>query len=224
MLVAAGRGERAGGGVPKQFRSIAGVPLLLRALRPFAEHPAIARIALVLAPDVLNDPPDWLAETRDDRVQHVAGGAGRADSVRAGLAVLPPACALVLVHDAARPFVERALIDRVLEAVRAGDSAIPALPVADTLKRATGDPPRIEATVDRAGLWRAQTPQGFPRDVLEAAHRAAAADGEGSTDDAALVERLGGTVRVIEGSPYNIKLTGPGDFALAELLAKAAPR
>ncbi len=222
--MAAGRGVRAGAGMPKQFRPVAGTPLVLRAVAPFLEHPDVTRVALVVPPDALDAPPEWLAASaRHPRVTLVAGGAERADSVRLGLAVLPASCARVLVHDAARPFADRALIDRVLDTVAAGESAVPAVPVADTLKRGAGDPPRVAGTVPRDALWRVQTPQGFPREVLDAAHRdaaGAAGDTASVTDDATLVERLGRPVRLVPGSPWNIKVTTADDFELAERLAR----
>lgn len=221
MLVAAGRGERAGGAVPKQFRDVAGVPLLLRALQPFRSHPAVGPIVIVLAADVVAAPPAWLTALLRDSPDTVLvpGGAARADSVRCGLAALPPNCSLVLVHDAARPFVDHALIDRVLEPARRGEAAVPAVRVADTLKRVRSGTSLVERTVPRDDLWRAQTPQGFPRAALEAAHAAPRDPHEPATDDAALVERIGVPVRLVDGSPRNLKITTPDDFDLAACLA-----
>jgi 2-C-methyl-D-erythritol 4-phosphate cytidylyltransferase len=222
VLVAAGRGLRAGGGVPKQFRAVAGVPLVSRALNAFLAHPAVAHVSLVLPPENVAAPPAWLLLS-DPRVALVAGGTERSESVRLGLAALPAGCSVVLVHDAARPFVPRDLIDRVVAVARAGEGAVPALPVTDTIKRAGGDPPRVDETVSRDGLWRAQTPQGFPRAALEAAHRSQRAADQPSTDDAALVERSGLVVRLVPGSAFNLKVTTSDDFAVAELLARGAP-
>lgn len=222
MLVAAGRGERAGGAVPKQFREVRGTPLVVRAAEPFLSHPAVSHVALVVPGDVAAAPPAWL-QSLGSRVIVVAGGAVRADSVRRGLVALPPECVVVLVHDAARPFIAREVIDRVIAIARGGEGAVPGLPVSDTLKRAGGDPPRVEGTVPRDHLWLAQTPQAFPRAALDAAHRAPGA-GEPATDDATLVERLGFVVRLVPGSAFNIKVTTPDDFAIAELLAAGAPR
>jgi 2-C-methyl-D-erythritol 4-phosphate cytidylyltransferase len=222
VLVAAGRGERAGGAVPKQFRAVGGTPLVLRALAPFLSHPAVAHVSLVVPPDLIAAPPEWL-QSLDSRVILVAGGAERADSVRRGLAALPPGCVIVLVHDAARPFIARDVIDRVIAVARAGEGAVPALPVSDTIKRGSGDPPHIESTVPRDRLWLVQTPQAFPRAALDAAHQAPSAAGA-ATDDAAMVERLGLVVRLVPGSAFNMKVTTPDDFAIAELLAPGAPR
>lgn len=220
--MAAGRGLRAGGGVPKQFRAVAGTALAERALGAFLSHPAVLEIALVVPAEVIAAPPDWLA-TPDPRVRLVAGGEERADSVRLGLAALRPECVVVLVHDAARPFVARDLIDRVVRVARAGEGAVPALAASDTIKRAGGKPLRVEATVPRDGLWLVQTPQGFPRAALEAAHRAPRGPDDVATDDAALVERSGVAVQLVPGSPFNIKVTTSDDFAVAELLAAGAP-
>lgn len=224
MLVAAGQGTRAGGEMPKQYRMIGGVPMLLRALRPFARHPEVEAVVLVLPPDDATSPPEWLAPHASEMLRFVAGGAERIDSVAAGLAALPPACTLVLVHDAARPFVERATIDAVIGAVRDGAAALAAVPLEDTLKEADqAEPALVARTIPRQRLWRAQTPQGFPRELLERAHREARSVGAAgtATDDAMLVERLGAPVRLVLGSPRNIKVTTPHDLALADLLAGA---
>ena len=153
----------------------------------------------------------------------VPGGTHRGDSVRAGLAALDAGCSVVLVHDGARPFADRAVIDRVIMYARRGEGAVPAIPLSDTLKEVVPhDPTRIARTRPRAHLWRAQTPQGFPRSVLEQAHARAARTGHRATDDAALVEAMGITVRLVADSSRNIKITTPEDLALAELLAGAA--
>ena len=219
VVVAAGRGTRLGGETAKQYLPIGGIPMVLRALRPFTAHPDVARIALVLPPEDAGTPPAFLAGLVGAGLLVVSGGAQRSDSVRAGLAALGPECSVVLVHDAARPFVERAVIDAVIAYARAGEGAVAAVPVSDTLKEAApDDQTRVVRTVPREGLWRAQTPQGFPRAVLERAHAAGSA---GATDDAALVERLGVPVRLVPDSPRNLKVTSGADFALAQLLAGA---
>jgi 2-C-methyl-D-erythritol 4-phosphate cytidylyltransferase len=222
VVVAAGRGARLGGAAPKQYRLIGGVPMVLRALRPFASHAEVAQVALVLPPEDAASPPDFL-QGLGPGLTIVAGGAERSDSVAAGLAALGGECTVVLVHDAARPFVEADVIDQVIAYARAGEGAVAAIRVSDTLKQATaGDDTRVARTVPRDGLWRAQTPQGFPRGVLERAHAAARAAGERATDDAALVERAGVPVRLVPDSPHNLKVTTADDLALAELLARAA--
>jgi 2-C-methyl-D-erythritol 4-phosphate cytidylyltransferase len=218
VVVAAGRGARLGGDTPKQYQPIGGVPMVLRAVRAFTTHPDVAQVALVLPLADAESPPPFLRGVAGAGMLVVAGGAERADSVAAGLRALDAACTIVLVHDAARPFVERGVIDAVIAHARSGEGAVAALRVSDTLKQAVAeDPTRIDRTVPRDNLWRAQTPQGFPRSVLERAH--AAADARSATDDAALVERTGLAVRLVPDSPINMKVTTAEDLALAELLA-----
>lgn len=220
--MAAGRGERAGGPgtAPKQYQPIAGVPMLLRALRPFTAHSEVAHVVLVLPAGDLAAPPSWLGPLEGSALTIVAGGEERGDSVAAGLASLAPVCEIVLVHDAARPFVERETIDAVIQVARTGVGAVAAVPVSDTIKEGDGaDPPAVVRTVPRERLWRAQTPQGFPRGLLAAAHERARRDGTRGTDDAALVERAGGVVRLVRGSTHNLKVTTAEDLELAELLA-----
>lgn len=218
VIVAAGQGTRVGGETPKQFRPIGGVPMLLRALRPFTSHPEIVMTVVVLPPELAEAPPGWLAELRGSGLTLVAGGAERSDSARAGVAALGSECRIVLIHDAARPFVDRATIDLVIGRARAGKGAVPAVPVGDTLKEAAppSDGGVIRRTVPREGLYRAQTPQGFPRSLLE---RAYATAGRGATDDAALVELAGDEVTIVPGSERNFKITTAADFQLAEWLA-----
>lgn len=220
VLVAAGRGERLGGDVPKQYLPIAGVPMLLRALRPFTSHPAVAHVVVVLPSDAVTAPPSWLEAHVGASLSVVAGGAERMDSVAAGLAALPRDCAIVLVHDAARPFVSAGVIDRVIEGARGGAATLPAVPVSDTIKEtAAADPARVTRTVARDLLWRAQTPQGFPRRMLEEAHARARGDALRATDDAALVEAQGGEVRLVPGDDRNLKITTAHDLAVAAYLA-----
>jgi len=226
VIVAAGQGRRLGGGTPKQYRELGGVPLLLRALRPFTSHPDVAHTVVVLPPVDAARPPVWLADLLGSELSVAAGGAERGDSVAHGLAALPGSCSVVLVHDAARPLVEQGMIDGVIAVARRGEGAVPALPVGDTLKEAAeggrqaGEDagPLVARTVPRERLWRAQTPQGFPRAVLEEAHARARHDGLQGTDDAMLVERLGGRVRLVPGSARNLKVTTEDDLRLAERL------
>jgi 2-C-methyl-D-erythritol 4-phosphate cytidylyltransferase len=207
---------------PKQFRAIGGVPMLLRALRPFAQHPRVGPIVVVLPPASAAAPPEWLAALLSDRLLVVAGGEERQHSVANGLHRLPPGPVLVLVHDAARPFVERQLIDRVLAVAARGAAAVPGLPLPDTVKE-TDTAGLVVRTVPRDRLVVVQTPQAFPRAMLETAHQRARSDTASlaATDDAALCERLGHAVRVVAGSPRNIKVTTQEDFVLAEALAAA---
>ena len=199
VVVAAGSGVRFGG--PKQFAMLAGTRVVDRSL--VAAREACDGVVLVLS-----DPDAWDG-TGADVV--VAGGTTRAESVRAGLDAVPADAEVVAVHDAARPLAGPELYATVVAAVRAGaDGAIPGIPVSDTLKRveAHGDEQVIVGTVDRSTLFAAQTPQAFRADVLRAAH----ASGDDATDDAALVEAIGGTVRVVPGDPRNLKITTPADL------------
>jgi 2-C-methyl-D-erythritol 4-phosphate cytidylyltransferase len=224
IVVAAGRGSRFGSETPKQFHSIAGIPIVLRALRHFTSHPQVAHVALVLPAEHATQPPAFLSDLSAlSALSVLPGGIHRGDSVRAGLDALSPECVIVLVHDGARPFVERSIIDQVIQYARRGEGAVPAVPLSDTLKEvAANDPTRIARTRPRARLWRAQTPQGFPRPLLEEAHARAARAGHRASDDAALVEAMGVTVRLVPDSIRNIKITDPQDLALAELLAGEA--
>jgi len=196
--------------------------MVLRAIRPFASHPDVAQVVLVLPPRYAAEPPAFLTALSSAALTIVSGGPHRGDSVRAGIAALRPECRVVLVHDGARPFVERGVIDAVIGYARAGEGAVPAIPLSDTLKEADrNDPTRILRTRPRAQMWRAQTPQGFPRAVLEEAHARAARVRRRASDDAALVEAMGIPVRLVPDSTRNIKITTPEDLALAELLAGA---
>jgi 2-C-methyl-D-erythritol 4-phosphate cytidylyltransferase len=226
IVVGAGQGVRFGGQTPKQFQLIAGVPMVLRALRPFSSHPDVTQVVLVLPAEHAARPPAFLRDLSDlpssaaSGLTIIAGGAHRGDSVRAGLSALATQCTVVLVHDAARPFVERGVIDAVIGYARQGEGAVAAIPLSDTLKEASRqDPSRVARTRPRARLWRAQTPQGFPRAILEQAHARAVRLGRRATDDAALVEALGFPVRLVPDSSRNLKVTAAEDLALAELLA-----
>ncbi|MBI4969446.1 MAG: bifunctional 2-C-methyl-D-erythritol 4-phosphate cytidylyltransferase/2-C-methyl-D-erythritol 2,4-cyclodiphosphate synthase [Rhodospirillales bacterium] len=210
LVVAAGRGTRLGGDVPKQYRELDGRPILRHSLAAFAAHPAVARVRAVIHPDD-RDLYDKAAAGLS-LLDPVPGGAARQDSVRLGLESLagdPPDW--VLIHDAARPFLSNALIDRVLSALERHPGAIPALPVQDTLKKAAGG--QVQATLDRTGLYRAQTPQGFRYNDILAAHRAA--QGQELTDDAAVAEKAGLAVALVGGDDINVKITTPSDFERA---------
>jgi 2-C-methyl-D-erythritol 4-phosphate cytidylyltransferase len=220
VVVAAGAGVRAGPPLdePKQFRPILGVPMLLRALRPFTSHPDVAHVVVALPGGFAARPPAWLATLVGERLALVAGGATRAHSVRAGLSALPAGAGVVLVHDGARPFVSRETIDAVIAKARAGVGAVAAVPVSDTVKEVV-EGSRIAKTVARDRLWRAQTPQGFPRDMIERAYDQLA-NGDSASDDAALCERAGLPVEVVPDTAYNVKVTTADDFRLAEALAR----
>ncbi len=220
VVVAAGQGLRAGGGEPKQFRPIAGVPMLLRALRPFTSHPDVAEVVVVLSPEMVAAPPAWLTELGGGILRLVGGGAERTDSVRNGVAALGEGISVVLVHDGARPFADHALVDRVIGRSRGGVGVVPALMVSDTLKKVTGTSEEVAETVSRDGLYRAQTPQGFPRRVLQKAFDTPLRPGYLPTDEASLVEETNaGVVVLVEGSALNLKITTPDDFLLAEAIA-----
>jgi 2-C-methyl-D-erythritol 4-phosphate cytidylyltransferase len=206
--------------VPKQFRDIAGVPMLLRSIRPFARHPRVGRVVVALPAEFVETPPAWLDEVAGGRLRLTPGGATRADSVHAALGALDPEFAIVLVHDAARPFVSPETVNAVIERVAQGVSVVPAVPVSDTLKRVGSDGARVLETVDRAPLWRAQTPQGFPRNALVDAFERAGPAGWGDfTDESALVEAAGFPVVVVPDRDGNLKVTTEDDFAMAAFLA-----
>jgi 2-C-methyl-D-erythritol 4-phosphate cytidylyltransferase/2-C-methyl-D-erythritol 2,4-cyclodiphosphate synthase len=216
VIVAAGRGERAGqAGGPKQYRSIGGKPIIRRTLDAFLAHPAIGWVVTVIHPD---DHALCAAALGPlcDKVIAVEGGVTRQDSVRLGLQALREAApAKVLIHDAVRPFVDAALIDRTIAAIGERQAALPVLAVADTLKR--GDGGLVAATVPRQGLFTAQTPQGFPFWPIHAAHVKAHRAGRSDfTDDAAIAEWTGMPVKLVEGSSANIKLTWAGDIDMAD--------
>lgn len=216
LVVAAGRGTRLGGRLPKQYLPLGGRPLLRHTLEALRAHPRIAGIAAVIHPD---DRPLYEEAARGlDLLPPVAGGAQRQDSVRNGLEALAAhRPSRVLIHDGARPFIDAAVIDRVIGALDAAPGAIAALPIRDTVKHETGG--HVARTVERAGLWRAQTPQGFHFEAIVAAHRAAA--GSELTDDAAVAERAGLSVALVEGSEDNFKVTTADDLGRAERLLAA---
>jgi 2-C-methyl-D-erythritol 4-phosphate cytidylyltransferase/2-C-methyl-D-erythritol 2,4-cyclodiphosphate synthase len=208
LLVAAGQGLRAGGGVPKQFAPLGGRAMLAHAHAALTAHPAIDSVLVVIG----EGQQAMLADALGD-VPHVTGGATRRESVRNGLeAIAGTGAARVLIHDAARPFLPAAVVDRLLAALDTAPGAIPVLAVADTLARGgetLGDP------VPRDGLVRVQTPQAFRLDAILDAHRRWPADRE-ATDDAGMVRAAGGSVALVEGSPMLDKITFPEDFAMAE--------
>jgi len=219
VIVAGGSGTRAdtGDGELKQFKWVAGKPMLLHSVQTFMARPDVVSVVCVLPRRYAGDPPPWLFQCDLDRLAVSVGGKSRAESVANGLDDLPDEAEIVLVHDAARPLVNDATIDRVITSVRGGTCAVAALPVIDTLKEVSEDG-LIVRTIDRDHLWRAQTPQGFPRGVIVDVHRRARADRVNATDDAALCERYGIAVRVVRGSERALKVTDPGDFARIDAL------
>jgi 2-C-methyl-D-erythritol 4-phosphate cytidylyltransferase len=219
VIVAGGSGTRAdtGDGELKQFKWVAGKPMLLHSVQTFMARSDVVSVVCVLPRRYAGDPPPWLFQCDLDRLAMSVGGRTRMESVANGLDDLPDEAEIVLVHDAARPLVGDETIDRVIASVRDGTCAIAALPVVDTLKEVADDG-TIVRTVDRERLWRAQTPQGFPRRVIVDVHRRARAEHVTATDDAALCERYGVAVRVVRGSERALKVTDSGDFARVDAL------
>lgn len=211
VVVAAGRGVRFGGDERKQFLELAGRPVAEHACRPFVEDPEVGAVVLVLPAATAAEPPGW-AEELGLRV--VEGGASRRDSVARGVAALDGDARRVLVHDGVRPLASRSLVRRIREAT-GGAAAVPVLPLRDTVKEV--EEGRVVRTLERSRLRRVQTPQGFPRDVLERAHREVP-DDAAATDDAALLEAIGHPVRTVAGEERNVKITTPADLAWAAWL------
>lgn len=222
VIVAAGQGTRTGSSELKQFRWVAGKPMLLHSVQAFHRRSDVALVVAVLPRSHAADPPPWLFQCDVDRLLVSTGGRERIDSVWSGVEDMPEEAEVIVIHDAARPLVSPATIEAVIAEARAGRAAVAALPVVDTLKE-VDERGRIVRTVDRARLWRAQTPQAFPREMLEAAHLAARRDGISATDDAALCERLGYEVVVVPGSERALKVTEEADFDRADRLAQADP-
>lgn len=221
IIVAAGRGLRAGAGGPKQYRQIAGRPVIARAMEPFCGHPGIEAVQPVVNPDdiaIFKEAVNGLHYRAP-----VKGGATRQASVHAGLEALADLMPdIVLIHDAARPFVDDAVIARGIKAATITGAAVPVVPVVDTIKD-VGQAGHVEGTPDRARLRVAQTPQAFRFDVILEAHRRAAREGRSDfTDDAALAEWAGLTVATFDGDPANMKLTTPEDFSREEARLGAA--
>ena len=221
VIPAAGRGVRLGPGTPKALRTLGGVPMLVHAVRATARARAVARVLVVGPPDGTDEVRALLDEHGLTDVGVVPGGDTRQDSVRLGLDALPADVGTVLVHDAARPLVPSDTVDAVAAAVRDGAPAVvPALPVTDTVKEVEPRDGRsaepVTGTPDRSRLRAVQTPQGFAREVLVEAHARVAREGEGATDDAGMVERIGVEVVVVPGHEEAFKVTRPLDLVLAE--------
>ena len=218
LVPAAGRGTRLGG-QRKQFRLLGGQPLLVQTLRAFERHPMVTHIIVAAPPPDVDPVSDRLRAAGITKLSAVvSGGNSRHASVRHALRAVPQTIEAVLVHDAVRPFITPASIQAVIEAVWQYGAGALAIPVADTLRRES-DAGQFGETVARAGLFRMQTPQGFRRSWLSDAHRAAArSDAPPATDDVDLVQRIGHAVRIVDGSPRNVKITTPGDWQLAQQL------
>ena len=210
LVVAAGRGERLGKPVPKAFVNLAGRPMVEWSVAALQDVSAVTGIVVALPPGA-PAPAGTIG---------VPGGSERSHSVRAALAAAAPEEDVILVHDAARPLVTPALVAACLRALADADAAIAATPVTDTIKECEGG--RVARTLDRSRLWAIQTPQVFRRDALERALAQDHAVVAAATDDAALVEALGGTVRIVPAPPGNFKVTTALDLRVAEMLLRAA--
>ena len=215
IIAAGGSGRRLGTAVPKQLLEIGGRTILERSVAAFASHPRVTDVIVAVPADLAAAPPPWIG--RYERVRVVEGGSRRQDSVAAAFDRVAPAADVVLVHDAARPFVSSELITRCIDAAQRFGGAIAALPAIDTVKRVeTGDDaPVIRGTVPRESIYLAQTPQAFRRDVLRDAVATGRAGVEG-TDEAALAEHAGHAVRIVEGDPANVKITTASDLEQAQ--------
>jgi 2-C-methyl-D-erythritol 4-phosphate cytidylyltransferase len=222
IVLAAGAGLRLGGDIPKAYQLVAGRPLALRTLdRMFATRSVDTAIIVAAVDEIARCEALLRADPtlRSRRWSVQIGGATRQQSARRGLERVGPDSEIVILHDAARPFVSAALIDRCVEAAAEKGAVVVGLPVRDTIKAVA--PERwIESTPDRSALWEIQTPQVFRRELIVAAHEQAERDGAQVTDDAMVVERTGARVYVIEGERTNFKITVPEDLWLAELMIR----
>ena len=226
IIAAGGRGQRFGGARPKQLLSVAGRPVLERSVAAFLTHPSIDEIVVALPAGLADDPPGYLRGTLKP-LRIVAGGPRRQDSVANAFRAVSERSDVIVIHDAARPFASAGLIARTIAAAAEAGAALAAVQANDTVKQghllpaaaasASGDVWIVDATLPRESIFLAQTPQAFRREVL----REALALGEDATDEAALAERAGHTVRIVEGEVSNIKITTPGDLAVAETLARS---
>ncbi len=224
ILPAAGRSSRFGHAKEKKiFVELDGRAVWLRAVEPFVNRDDVAQIIVAIAPED--------RELFERRFRHsvafmnltvLDGGAERSESVARALEAVDPACEFVAVHDAARPCLTKTLVDTVFDAARAHGAALPGLPVHDTLKR-VDDQRQIVETVSRAGLFAVQTPQAFRRELLQRAY-ANRSRTPGATDDAQLVEALGHSCRVVDGSPFNLKITTQEDLRLASAILQVLPK
>jgi 2-C-methyl-D-erythritol 4-phosphate cytidylyltransferase/2-C-methyl-D-erythritol 2,4-cyclodiphosphate synthase len=221
IIAAGGRGARFGGDRPKQLLLLGGRPILQRTIEAFAQSPTITDIVVALPADVLANPPAYLTGTTKS-IELVEGGARRQDSVANAFTRVEHKADVVAIHDAARPFVSEALIQRTVDAAIRHGAAIAALPSRDTVKRADSER-MISATLPREEIFLAQTPQVFRTDVLRAA-LALGSHNADATDESMLAEKAGHRVRLVEGDPRNLKITTPDDFAIAEsLLRRSVP-
>lgn len=221
IILAAGQGKRMDNRLNKQFLLLQGMPIIVHTLKVFQAAAEIDRCILVCGrgEEDFYDSEKLRNLGITKGVQVVPGGRERQDSVYCGLANVSEDCSYVMIHDGARPLVTAGIISRVAEAVRVNGAAAVGVPVKDTIKRAgTGD--LITETLVREGLWHMQTPQAFRRELIVEAHEQAQKAGYYGTDDASLVERMGGAVKIVPGSYENLKITTPEDIIIAEALLK----
>jgi 2-C-methyl-D-erythritol 4-phosphate cytidylyltransferase len=218
VIPAGGVGRRLGRRTPKQLLRLGNQTILALTVEHFTRHSAVSAVVVAAPAAHLARTRRALAGIRRHAcVQVVTGGAERQESVWLGLQAVPDDATVIVVHDAVRPFITRALVDRVIAAARSGGGAICALPIAETVKRVRDAV--VEATVDRSALWAVQTPQAFRAALLREAHEKARRDGFLGTDESMLVERLGHPVAVVPGLPDNVKITTAGDLARAKRAA-----
>ncbi len=224
IIAAGGRGERLGGAVHKQLRLVGGRTVLERSIEPFDESDMVEEIVVVLPPALVMSPPQFLARIRTP-VRLVPGGSRRQDSVAAGLDAASPEADVLVIHDAARPFCTRSLVERTVTAAVESGAAIAAVVARDTVKegRVESGETMVSGTLPREGVFLAQTPQAFTRAVLEDAV-AAGESGTTGTDEAALAEHAGHAVRLVEGDPRNFKITTEADLEMANTLASTPDR
>ncbi len=219
VLPAAGSGSRFGSATPKQMLPLDGIPILRRSLDRFL---GLVSAVVIPAPAELHRELRVIVADAPLPVQVIVGGATRQASVHAGLRASDPSHALILVHDAVRPFVPHACIAACIAALATHDAAVVAVPCSDTVKRAEVDVPgRVATTVNRSGLWLAQTPQGLRRAVALAAFDRAEREGWAVSDDVQVIERAGGSVALVAGDRRNLKITTPDDWALATALLRS---
>jgi 2-C-methyl-D-erythritol 4-phosphate cytidylyltransferase/2-C-methyl-D-erythritol 2,4-cyclodiphosphate synthase len=222
IIVAAGRSQRMGLAVPKPLLDLGGQTMLRRSVDAFDAHPLVSELVVVLPQDLVEAGPSLVGRTAHP-CQLVEGGERRQDSVRRGFSQISASAEIVLIHDAARPFVDGRLIERVVMAAREAGAAVPAVPARDTVKRVDLDRRIVSETLPREQIWLAQTPQGFQRLVLARAMQAVDATAE-ATDEAMMVEHAGHPVRVVAGDERNVKITTPDDLAAARSRLAPVPR
>ena len=216
LIPAGGRGTRLGARTPKQYLVLGGAPLLIHTLRILGRARSLTGLVLAVPAERVEATRALLGRFRVPRVLDVvAGGAERQESVWCGLQAVPPGAGWIVVHDAVRPFIDAALVERVIGAARRHGAATCGVLVRETVKRVRET--AVEATLEREGLWLTQTPQAFRRELLWEAHEKARRDGYLGTDDAVLVERMGARVVMVPGLPQNLKITTPEDLKAARL-------